>query len=102
MNTRIGIEMKCVAYLNIDYVPLHDIVREFTGFNKARPSSSDFSRSLDFLEYLLMKYRLKYYASPGEKQIDIPNDELIGWLRQQWNEGKYEAISYGLWFEKSC
>jgi hypothetical protein len=32
----------CLEHLNIDYMPLHDIVREFSGFEKLTPNEGEF------------------------------------------------------------
>ena len=95
----VKIEEQCIVQLNIDYVPLHDIVREFSGFDKA-PTEADFLIALNFLEYLIIKYRLKCLIGPDLADFDKPVSELIAWLKNKWYSNEYEDINYAVWLEK--
>lgn len=94
------IEEMCLEDLSLDYVPLHDIVRIFSGFEKLEPSNDEFILALEFLEYMINKYKLISYEGPGGDIITKPTVDLIQWLKFMWYSGKYNEINYGIWFEK--
>jgi hypothetical protein len=67
---------------------------------RGTPPKKQFLRTLAFIEYLVEKYG-KYlsYSIGSAYPIDKTPAELLAWLKQQWETGKYEAIDYGVWFE---
>ena len=88
--------------VGIDYVPLNDIVRSIIGMEKLRrPTEEEFVRALDFIAYLFKKYgeHLKCLEGPDMHQRIEPLEELIAWLKEQFDAGKYTEIHYGIWFE---
>ncbi len=94
------IEKRCIEDLSLDYVPLNDVVREFSGYEKLFPTEDEFLKSLDFLRYLIDKYNLKCYEGLGGAIITKSTDELMNWLKEKWHTNQYDQINYGIWFEK--
>ena len=89
-----------LADVDVDYVPLHDMVRIFSGFYR-RPTEEDYLKALEFIGYLVDKYedRLEFSIGPGELINKSPK-ELIEWLKEMWYAGKYRHnIDYGVWFD---
>ncbi len=92
-------ERQCLEDLSLDFVPLHDIVRLFSGFEKLLPTESEYLLALEFLEYMMNKYNIISYEGPGNQVITKSTTELIQWLKAMWYIGKYEEINYEIWFE---
>ena len=93
------IEKNCVAHLDVDFMPLHDLVREFSGFDE-HPTEKEFLMALEFLEYLINSYNLKYLKGPEMIELGIPIKKLIENLKENWSSGRYEEINYTIWLEK--
>jgi hypothetical protein len=67
---------------------------------RGTPSKKQFLRTLAFIAYLFKKYgKHLSYSIGAECPIDQTPAELLAWLKQQWETGKYEDIYYGVWFE---
>jgi hypothetical protein len=67
---------------------------------RGTPSKKQFLRTLAFIAYLLEKYgKHLSYSIGAECPIDQTPAELLAWLKQQWETGKYDEIDYGVWFE---
>ena len=94
----IVIESNCLEHLKVDYLPLNDIVREFTGFEKSFPSNDEFKDVLDFLIYIIPKYNLGCLEGKEMAPVDKSLEDIIEFLKRKWEQGKYEEISYGIWF----
>jgi hypothetical protein len=94
------IEAQCLEDLRLDYTPLHDIVRIFSGFEKLLPTEDEFLLALELLEYMINKHNVITYKGPGGPIINQPTTELMQWLKMMWYSGKYNEINYGIWFEK--
>ena len=45
------IEVSCIDNLEIDLMPLHDLVREFSGYDKP-PTEDDFVSAMKFLIFI--------------------------------------------------
>jgi hypothetical protein len=97
MKSLMEVENNCIDHLNIDYMPLHDVVREFSGFEKLVPSEEEFYQSMDFLENLIKKHNLKYSFGAGGELIDMPLHEFVLWLKNEWRKNAYDDINYGVW-----
>lgn len=93
------IEEQCIEHLGIDYLPLNDIVREFSGFDKTLPSENEFLSALEFIEYFIDKYSLKCLQGPEMREVEKSTEELINWLRDKWYSNAYDEVSYGIWFK---
>lgn len=96
------IEKRCVEELSTDFVPLNDLVREFSGYEKILPSENEFSEAILYLEFLIKKYKLICYEGPGGRIINKPTEELIKFLTKKWQLDQYEQINYSIWFEMPC
>lgn len=95
------IEATCLGHLDVDYLPLHDIVREFTGFDSLQPEENEFFEAMNFLHTFLMRNKdVVYYESLGANKSSKSIDELIQWLKIQWKNKKYEDVNYAVWFDK--
>ena len=94
-------EEEFLADIEIDYVPLYDVVRLFSGYSKLIPSEEEFLQALDFLSYLLNKYegRIRYYIGPGVRQIKKPVESFVTWLKEIWYSGKYRKVDRSVWFD---
>jgi hypothetical protein len=99
MEKHIEIANRLIEDLSLDYVPLHDIIREFSGFEKSIPTESDFLDSIDLLEYLFANYNIKYYEGPGTKKNTLTAKQLLEYLKKEWYAGNYKLINYSIWFE---
>jgi hypothetical protein len=93
------IEAHCIEHLEVDYMPLHDIVREFSGYDKS-PSETDFISAMKFLDYLTTKHRLRYLEGPTMVESHVPANKMIDWLKKKWNLNKYDEINYKIWLDK--
>ncbi|MCC5932425.1 MAG: hypothetical protein JJU28_24485 [Cyclobacteriaceae bacterium] len=93
------IEINCLAQLAIDFMPLHDIVREFSGFND-QPTENEFLLAIEFLEYFINFYHLKYLKGPEMIEMEISVKELVENLKKSWYSGQYEEINYSVWLQK--
>ena len=86
----------------VDYVALAEIVYAIIdNGQRSRPTEEEFIRALDFIAYLFEKYgeHLKCLEGPDMHQRIEPLEELIDWLKEQFDAGKYTEIHYGIWFE---
>lgn len=90
-------EEQCVEDLQLDFTPLHDIVRIFSGFDKP-PTEEQFLVALEFLGYMIGKYGVLAQEGPGGPLLTQPTAELLQWLKTMWYKGKYDEINYGIWF----
>lgn len=99
MNDLVKICERCLTDMKVDYVPLHDIVREFSGYINS-PTREDFINALNVIECLVIKYDVKVLEGPDMKKLENPLDEIISWLKEIWDTGNYETIDYGIWFNK--
>ena len=93
------IENRFLEDLEIDYVPLNDLVREFSGFDHP-PSEDDFINTLKFLSHVLDAYNVRCLKGPEMKEINKTTQEIIDFLTKKWYSGQYNQIDYGIWFEK--
>ena len=68
---------------------------------KGIPTEEEYLLTLEFIEYLMDKYKdkLEYSFGPGDVITDKTPQEFIIWLRKKWYAGKYEEIDYGVWFD---
>ena len=84
-----------------DYIPLHDMVRSFIGYNKLLPTEEEYLLTLEFIDYLMDKYKdkLEYSFGPGDVITDKTPEDLIEWLKEMWYADKYKEIHYGVWFD---
>jgi hypothetical protein len=92
-------EEEFLADVDVDYVSLHDMVRIFAGFYR-HPTEKDYLQALEFIWYLMEKYRSRLECSigPGDP-INKSHEEVISWLKEMWYAGKYKEIDYGVWFD---
>ena len=93
-----AVEEQCVEDLQLDFTPLHDIVRIFSGFDKLLPTEKAFLMALEFIGYLIGKYRVVAQNGPDGEPLTQPTTELLQWLKSMWYQGKYDEINYGIWF----
>ncbi|HRX23656.1 MAG TPA: hypothetical protein P5512_05905 [Chitinophagales bacterium] len=93
------IEVSCIDNLEIDLMPLHDLIREFSGYDKP-PTEDDFVSAMKFLKYLSNKYDLKYLEGPEMIEINKSASDIIDWLTKNWYSNKYNEINYGIWLKK--
>jgi hypothetical protein len=94
------IEKHCLEHLEIDFMPLNDVVREFSGFDKEYPSENEFMNSLDFISYFIDKHNLRCLVGSEMKPLEKSTSELINWLKEEWTEGNFDNINYGVWFDR--
>jgi hypothetical protein len=90
-----------LADVDVDYVPLHDMVRIFCGFYR-HPTEKDYLNALEFIKYLMHKYkdRLKCLEGYEMEPVNMTNEAFIDWLKEMWYAGKYyQDIDYGVWFD---
>ena len=85
----------------VDYVALDEITNRKFNNPGPTPPKEEFVRALDFIAYLFEKYgeHLKCSTGAGAHPIDKAPEELIDWLKEQFDAGKYTEIHYGIWFE---
>lgn len=94
------VEKRLLDDLDIDYVPLNDVVREFSKFNRT-PNEADFGNAIAFLDYWLHKHSIiQCLYGPGGTIIGMPTKEFLDWLNYKWSLGLYEELAYAIWFEK--
>lgn len=93
------IESNCIEQMEDDYMPLHDIVREFSGYGKP-PTEDEFMNSMKFIIYLSNKYSIKFLIGPEMKEINRSLDEIIEWLIEIWLSNKYDEYNYMIWLKK--
>lgn len=84
--------------MKYDQIPLHDIVRYFSGF-ECDPTDSDFRLTMTFLNYFIEKYSIKCFYGKDMSELKREPEDLIDWLLQMWKDGNYKKINYGVWFE---
>jgi hypothetical protein len=99
MNEFTTIENRILQDLEIDLVPLNDIVREFSGFKKL-PTEEDFLKTLEFLKFFLNNNRIRCLEGSDMKEVNISNNLLIEKLKKKWYDGLYSHIDYSIWFYK--
>jgi hypothetical protein len=99
MNDYEKMESNCLEQMEGDYMPLHDLVREFSGYDQS-PTESEFMNSLKFIDYLSKKYRIKILQGPEMKEINKPTNKMIEWLKECWYSNKYDEINYMIWLKK--
>ena len=94
-------EERFLGWIEIDYVPLYDVVRLFSGYSKMLPTEKEFLKAIKFLDYLLKKYgsKLKYYLGPGAEQINQSPEEFLTWLKKIWYSGEYKDKRHDFWFD---
>lgn len=92
-------EVQFLDHLKSDYVPLNDVVRMFSGFDRT-PSEEDFKNTLEFLEYAIIKHNIIYLEGPRLTEITMSIEDFLNWLRSKWYLGQYNQIDYGVWFDK--
>lgn len=92
-------EKHCMEHMEIDYMPLNDIVRECSGFSHL-PTEDEFLTALLYLKCMIKKYNLKVLEGSEMRISEKKINELINWLKQKWYLGQYEDINYSIWFEK--
>lgn len=100
MNDYKKIEINCIEQLESDYMPLHDIVREFSGYDRI-PTMNEFLNSLKFINHLAEKYNIKFLQGPEMKEINKSTIEIIEWLKESWHSNKYEDVNYMIWLKKN-
>jgi len=90
-----------LAKVDLDYVSLANIVYIVMGTNRYYPTDEDYLKALEFIKYLMNKYkdRLKCLEGPEFQKINMTNEAFIGWLKEMWYAGKYKEIDYGVWFD---
>lgn len=93
------IEINCVKQMEVDFVPLHDIVREFSGYDQT-PKEIEFIESLKFIVYLSKKYKIKFLEGPEMKEINKSTNRIVEWLKESWYSNKYDEINYLVWLKK--
>jgi len=84
--------------MSIDFMPLHDIVREFTK-NNTPPSDEEFTNALKFLNVFLSKNRVKKLKGPDMESISLGESEFIELLKNESKVLGYSQINYKYWFE---
>lgn len=89
-------EANCLNEIDVDYVPLNDVVREFSGFERA-PTDEDFLKTIKFLRCFLPKHNVQRLDGHW-KPIDLSLDAFLLMLEDHWRTNRYEEISYGIWF----
>ncbi len=82
--------------LDVDYIPLNDIIREFSGFTN-HPTKNDFFNAIKMLKYLFANNSLKLLEGPEMKELVNPN-EIFATLEENWNN--YNEINYKFWISK--
>ena len=94
-------EKRFLASVEIDYVPLIEMVDIIIGTNKYHPTERDYLKALKFIKYLMNKYkeRLKCLEGPEPHQLNMTAEELTNWLKEMWYAGKYKEIDFGVWFD---
>ena len=92
------LETICIDQMSIDYMPLHDIVREFTK-NNAPPSDEEFTNALKFLNAFLSKNKVKRLTGPDMESISLGESEFIELLKRESKDLGYPQINYKYWFE---
>lgn len=95
------IEDICINQMDVDYMPLHDVVREFTTNNK-RPTRDEFELALDFLQKFLENNAVKVlYGKEMNYRGGDNSIEIIQWLKELWNKEDYDDFNYAVWFDKA-
>ncbi len=84
--------------LKYDQIPLHDIIRYFSSF-ESEPTNENFVAAMSFLKYFIAKYPVKCMFGKELLEVNKNPYELIIWLSKYKNEGRYNEINYGVWFE---
>jgi hypothetical protein len=95
----VDFEKECIEHMDIDYMPLNDIVRAVSGFYH-RPTEDEFLTALTYLIRLIEKHHLKVIEGPEMKVTEKKIEDLLDWIKQKWYLGQFDDINYGIWFEK--
>ena len=84
-----------------DYVALEVIANKSFNNPGPTPPKAEFARALEFIAYLFKKYGkyLKCSTGAGAHPVNKSPEDLITWLQEQYDAGKYTDIHYGIWFE---
>lgn len=95
-------EQEFLSLVSDDYVALAEMISIVMGTNRYHPTEKDYLNALEFIKYLMNKYqgKLKCLEGPEFQEVNMTNEEFIGWLKEMWYQGKYyRDIDYGVWFD---
>ncbi len=94
-------EKAFLGLVNEDYVALGEVAGFFSITNYPRPTEKEYLEALEFIKYLMDKYKdkLKCLEGPEPHQIHMTAEEFTNWLKEMWYTGKYQEIYYGIWFD---
>ena len=83
---------------SIDMISIRDLVAIAINNNKVKPTRNEFILALNFLEYLVRRYPIKFLGGPEMVRIHKPITEFRKWLLKKWDAGRYSDINFGVWF----
>jgi hypothetical protein len=92
---------QCLDQIKVDHLPLNDILRTFSGFDKLTPSDNDFLNTLDLIKILMEGKNVICLEGPEMTQSNKSVTELLNFLKSKWDAGKYDEINYGFWFDEN-
>ena len=96
----IELEKWTLEGLDVDYVPLDNIVRPFAA-DMFTPKEHEFELALSFLKELLEKNSIKVlYGKDLRDVVGKSPTQVVEWLRELWNSEKYEDFNYAVWLDK--
>jgi len=94
-----NIESNCIEQMELDYMPLHDIVREFSGYDQF-PTENEYMSALNFIAFLANKYNIKFIQGPEMKEIKKSTNEVLESLKESWQSNNYNQVNYLIWLKK--
>ena len=85
--------------VSIDVISIRDLVAIAINNNKVNLTRNEFILALNFLDYLVQKYPIKFLKGPEMVRIHKSTTEFKKWLLKKWDAGKYNDIDFGIWLD---
>jgi hypothetical protein len=98
MNNFAQFESIFLEQLRNDIVPLHDIVRDFMGFEKSYPQKVEIKAVLEFLSFIGEKYKVEILEGPELIPMKLSMNEFIDVFYKELETHGYENVHYRFWF----
>lgn len=86
----------CLNDIVQDNIPLHDIVREFSGFD-SNPKTSDLEKAIVVVNHLVKEYGVRVLFGRNLEELNVPIEEIKRMILDYWKSDRYDEINYGLW-----
>lgn len=92
------IEQYCLSHMSSDYMPLNDVVRQFSGYTNPA-NEADFLAALEFLQEFSTRHKIRCLEGPDMIEIEKPFNVVLDEIRLNWYKEDYKSFNYGYWFE---